>query len=172
MIKNEKLTACWLVREHINKYQAVQQVEIKFFHVYYSVVKSNQNNFRMQFYLKVRYHAKMHSKSDNYQMYAKGTLINWKQKFTWQSEIRQARLARVYQEPTQGHRIHVRTPVGVLTRMFGVGSHYQVNTKSCKCRNLFNVHAPKATQHEAWSCDPWFNGFIGYTWISWHSCVW
>ena len=79
------------------------------------------------------------------------------QNFAWQKEIREARLARNSQEPTHGHTIRVRTPTGVVSRKFGVASHYQVYTKSQKYWNLFhlscifNIHLKRPSWHKAWS---------------------
>ena len=105
-------------------------------------------------YFSVFYHSKFNSKSVEYLMCENGTLM---QNFAWQKEIREARLARISQEPTHGHTIRVRTPTGVVSRKFGVASHYQVYTKIKKYCNLFHlsrifdIHLKHPSWHEAWS---------------------
>lgn len=43
-----------------------------------------------------------------------------------EEKIRKVRLQRVIQEePTQGHSVRVRTPNGIISRSFGLASHYQ-----------------------------------------------
>ena len=138
---------CWALHVHVAKHNSILHYDscILFpssqddFHIQLGMKKqyaaSYGNFWVLHVYWKVLYSSKFQSKSLNCQMYEQGTIM---ETLTWQKEIRDARLSRTSQESTQGYTLGVRTPVGVVSRMFGVASHYQVYTNSQKYWNLFH----------------------------------